>query len=122
MVVTEVARAGSNRFGDGGRYGLESLYYWGRLWLLLGVTEPANQTAEAILAFPIRHLNRDWKVMVLELLFLGADGKGLDQQTRDYVVLTYKELWPASGYTPDTELETRQRIDNLFELSGVPFP
>lgn len=122
MVVNEIARAGSSRFGDGGQFGLESLYYWGRLWLLLGVVEPACRTAEAILAFPIRHLDRDWKILVLELLVLGANGKRLEQQTLDDVGSTYSELWPAFGYTPDSELAARQRIDDMLERSGIPLP
>ena len=122
MVVDEVALAASNRFGEGGQFGFESLHYWGRLWLLLGVIEQACRTAKAILAFPMRSFDRGSKVLVLELLALGADGQGLDQETRDYVGLTYRELWPAFGYTPDTERADRQRIDELLERSGIPVP
>ena len=122
MVIDEVAHAASNRFGDGGLFGFESLHYWGRLWLLLGAIERACRTAKAILAFPMRGFDRGSKVLVLELLTLGADGQGLDQETRDYVGSTYRELWPAFGYTPDTERADRQRIDELLERSGIPAP
>ena len=120
--MDEVAHAASNRFGDGGLYGFESLHYWGRLWLMLGAIQQACQTAKAILAFPIRGLDRGSKVLVLELLTLGADGQGLDQATRDYIGSTYRELWPVYGYTPDTELADRQRIDKLLERLGNPVP
>ena len=120
IVVVEVALAASNRFGKGGQFGFESLHYWGRLWLLLGATKQACQTARAILAFPMRGFDRGSKVLVLELLALGADGQGLDQETRDCVGSTYRELWPAFGYTSDTERADRQRIDELLERSGIP--
>ena len=122
MVMDEVAHAASNRFGDGGLYGFESLHYWGRLWLMLGAIEQACRTAKAILAFPMRGFDRGSKVLVLELLTLGADGQGLDQATRDYVGSTYRELWPVYGYTPDTERADRQRIDELLERLGIPVP
>ena len=120
MVVDEVALAASNRFGEGGQFGFEPLHYWGRLWLLLVAIEESSRTAKAILAFPMRAFDRSSKILVLELLSLGADGNGLDQETRDYVQSTYRELWPAFGYTSDTERADRQRIDKLLERSGIP--
>ena len=120
MVVNEIALAASNRFGEGGHFGFESLHYWGRLWLLLGAIEQAGRTAKAILAFSMRGFDRGSKVLVLELLTLGADRQGLDQETMDYVGSTYRELWPAFGYTPHTERADRERIDELLERSGIP--
>ena len=66
MVVNEIALAASNRFGEGGQFGFESLHYWGRLWLLLGAIEQAGRTAKAILAFPMRGFDRGSKVLILE--------------------------------------------------------
>ena len=122
MVMAEVAHAASNRFGDGGLYGFESLHYWGRLWLMLGAIEQAFRTAKAILAFPMRGFDRGSKVLVLELFTLGADGQGLDQATRDYIGSTYRELWPFYGYTPDTERADRQRLDEMLKCLGIPVP
>ncbi len=122
MVMDEVAHAASNRFGDGGSFGFESLHYWGRLWLTLGAIEQARRTAMAFLAFPMRGFDRGSKVLVLELLTMGVDGQGLDQATRDYIGSTYRDLWPIYGYTPDTERADRQRIDELLVRWGVPVP
>lgn len=122
MVMDEVAHAASNRFADGGFYGFESLHYWGRLWLMLGAIEQAYRTAKAVLAFPMRAFDRGSKVLVLELLTMGADGEGLDQATRDCIGTTYRELWPVYGYTPDTERADRQRIDEILERWRVPIP
>ena len=119
LVVEEIARAASNRFGNGEQFGFEALHYWGRLWLLLGAIEQALLTAKAMLAFPMRGLDRGSKVLVLELLALGADGQGLDQETTEHIGSMYRELWPAFGYTPDAEHADRQRIDELLARSGA---
>lgn len=122
IVMDEVAHTASNRFADGGSYGLESLHYWGLLWLMLGANEQARRTAKAILAFPMRGFDRGSKILVLELLTAGADGQGMDQATRDCIGSTYRDLWPIYGYTPDTERADRQRIDELLEGWGVLVP
>ena len=122
MIGDEVVLAASNRFGEGEHFGIESLHYWGRLWLLTGAVAQARRTAKAILKFPMRDFDRSSKVLVLELLTLGTDGQGLDQETRQYVGSTYRELWPTFGYTPDTERASRQRIDERFKQLGVCAP
>ena len=119
MVIDEISRAASNRFGDVGRFNFESLHYWGRLWLQLDATEQAARTAKAIIGFPIRGFDRSSKILVLKLLTLGADGQALDLETRDYVGSTYRELWPVYGYTPDAERADRQQIDELLQRSGL---
>ena len=119
MVIDEVARAASNRFGDGGHFDFESLHFWGRLWLQLNAIEQAGRTAKAIIAFPMRGFDRGSKILVLKLLTLGADGQGLDLEARDYIGSTYQELWPVYGYTPATERADRQQIDELLERSGL---
>lgn len=120
MVIDEVAHAASNRFGDGGPFGFESLHYWGHLWLLLGASEQARQAAKAIIAFSMRGFDRGSKVLVLKLLTLGVDEQRLDLEIRDYIESTYRELWPVYGYTPDAERADRQQIDESLERSGLP--
>ena len=122
MVADEVALAVSNRFVGGEYFGLESLHYWGRLWLLVGAAAQARRTAEALLNLPMRSFDRGSKVLILELITMGADGQGLDQQTAEYVRSTYRELWPTFGYTPSTERASRQRIDELLKQLGVCIP
>ena len=96
LVVEEVSRAASDRFGDGGHFGPEALHYWGRLWLLLGAPEQARQTAKAMLAYPRRAVGRGSEVLILELLTLGVDAQGLDQELRDWVESTYRRAMAAS--------------------------
>lgn len=117
--VDEITRSASSRFGDGGLYDFDSLLYWGRLWLLLGASEQALHTAKAILSFPARLIHRGVEMLVLELLAVGVDAQGLDQETKDYMVSRYRKLWPALGYAPETERKDRQRIDRLLEQLGI---
>ena len=51
-ILTEFTRIASDRFGEGSEFNLETLYYWGLLWLLLDAVEEAEKTAMAIIAFP----------------------------------------------------------------------
>lgn len=122
LVVEDVTRSASNRFGDGGRFGFESLHYWGRLWILLGATEQAGRTAKMILAYPSRLLGRGSEVLILELLTLRADAYGLDKELRDWVVSTYRKLWPMRDGTIDLEREDRQRIDEQLKKWGIVVP
>ena len=122
MVIDEIARAASNRFGDGEQFDLESLHYWGRLWLQLGAIVQARRTAKAIIASPTRGADRGSEVLTLKLLTLGADKQRLDPETKDYVASTYRKLWPVYGYTPDAERADRRRVDELLERSGLATP
>ena len=119
MVIDEVARAASNRFGDGEQFDFQSLHYWGHLWLQLDAIDQARRTAKAIIAFSMRGVDRGSKVLVLKLLTLGSNGQRLDLETRDYIESTYQELWPIYGYTLDAERADRQQIDESLERSGV---
>ena len=115
MDVTELASISSDRFGDGRRSGLDTLEYWGRLWLLLGAIDEAEKTAAAILVSPGSPLARGHKILVLKLLAL-ADGKrGLARSMRDRLQSLYRELW--SVFTPNEERSDREQVDAL--LKGV---
>ena len=116
MITTEFARIASDRFGDGRQFGLESLRFWGRLWLLLGAIDEAEQTARAIVAFPLRHDDRDDKILALRLFALAASKRRPTPTVKDYITSLYNQLWP--GYTLSEEREIRQQIDDLLGRSG----
>ena len=121
-VIDEMASAASTRFRDGEHLSIESLHYLGQLWLLLGVMDLAHPTAKAILAHPSRTLSRNNQIVALELLAQATDGKWPDLETSDCISSTYRDLWPTHGYTPDSEVADRKRIDELIESSGFPAP
>lgn len=119
MFICGFAEAASDRFGEGGRFDFESLHDWGQLWLLLGFVQQAHRTAKAIIAFPVREMDRRSKLLILKLLTLGADKQQLDIETWDYIWSTYRELWPIHGYAPYAERACRQQIDKLIKCSEV---
>ena len=112
-IAVEFTRIASDRFGDGRQFGLDALYYWGLLWLLLGASEEAEKTAAAICRFPMRADDRDYKIMALKLLALAETSRPPIPDLADYTAALYRELWP--GYTPQEELSDRQLIDEMLE-------
>lgn len=117
MIIPELVRIASDRFGDGGQFDLEALRFWGQLWLLLDAIDEAEQTAIAISAFPLGQRDRTDKILVLKLLTLVDSKRKLSPELGDYVEEIYSQLW--SIYTPDQERGDRQQIDELRKQSKV---
>ncbi len=115
MIIPELIRIASNRFGDGGQFDLKALRFWGQLWLLLDAIDEAEQTAIAISAFPLGQRDRADKILVLKLLALVDSKRKLSPELEDYVAEIYSQLW--SIYTPDQERGDRQQIDELHKQS-----
>lgn len=115
MIIPELIRIASNRFGDGGQFDLKALRFWGQLWLLLDAIDEAEQTAIAISAFPLEQRDRADKILVLKLLALVDSKRKLSPELEDYVAEIYSQLW--SIYTPDQERGDRQQIDELHKQS-----
>ena len=115
MIAAEFVRIASDRFGDGRQFDLDSLRYWGLLWLLLDSVDEAERTAMAIVAFPLRANDRAYKILALKLLALVAGTRKLILVLENTPALLYRELWP--GYTPREEQADRQQIDEMLEQS-----
>ena len=115
VILPECTRIAAERFGDGTQFDLESLRYWGLLWLLLGAVDEAEKTTMAIFAFPLRAHDRGYKIMELELLALATTSRILPPDLTDYTAALYRELWP--GFAPREERTDRQRIDEMLERS-----
>ena len=115
MIAAELVRITSDRFGDGRQFDLESLRYWGLLWLLLGSVDEAERTAMAIVAFPLRANDRAYKILALKLLALVAGKRKFTPMLENTPALLYRQLWP--GYTPREEQADRQQIDKMLEQS-----
>ena len=116
MLASELGSIASDRFGDGRRCGLDTLEYWGRLWLLLGKIDGAEKAALAILAFPARLVTRAHTILALKLLALVAGKRGLGYPIRDRLRSLYRQFW--SVYTPTEERLDREQVDALLE--GLP--
>ena len=109
-MITGILDIASERFGDGGEYGIDELEFWGRIWLLLGAIDEAEQTAAAMMAVSVREHGRSEKLMVLKLLAFVVSKRPVTPQIEHYVRRLYQELWPGS-YTPEEEREGRSQID-----------
>ena len=116
-ITEEFVRTASIRFGGGGEFNLESLGYWGRLWLLLRAANEAEQTAIAIIGFHLRSQDRAYKILALKLLAFAASDGIASPTVADCIALLYGQLWP--GFTPIEERGERQEIDDL--LQRAPF-
>ncbi len=112
LITTEVASIASERFGDGTRFGLETLKHCGYLWLSLGSIDEAERTAIAILEFPPKLLDRSDKILALKLLAFVAARRTLARGGQDYFQSVYAELW--SVYTPGQERQDRRQVDHLL--------
>lgn len=115
MITAELIRIASDRFGGGGQFDLETLRFWGQLWILLGAIDEAERTAMAILKFPLREQDRTDKILVLKLFALVDSKRKLSPELEDYVTEIYSQLW--SIYTPGEERGDRQQIDELRKQS-----
>ena len=118
MVAAEFLRITSDRFGDGGQFGIEELKCWGELWLVLGASDEAERTSMAITsALPRDHRPRDhsrvYHIMALKLLAMAQSRRGVLPETGKHAQSIYKDLWSGS-YTPYEELEDRRQIDELL--------
>ena len=118
MIAKELADVASERFGDGRQFDLETVRFWGELWLLLRAIDAAEQAAMAIIRFPLRVHDRGYKILVLKLLALVASSRRLAPTIADYPASFYTQLWP--GYTPNEERADRQEVDELIERAKFP--
>ena len=121
VVVIEVARLAAERFGSGAQFSLGALQWWGRLWLKLDAIDQAEQTARAILAFPLGFLGRAEKLLISKLLALVASKRELTSALADYPAWLYSQLWPSS-YTGSEERMDREQIDALLRQSKSRSP
>ena len=110
--------ASSERFRDGDHEDLESLGFWGQLWLSLEVVDEAEHTAKKLIALLHREHSDGYRILVLKLLALMHSKRRLSRELAEYFTSLYRQLW--HGYTPPDRREDRKEIDDRMELSGFP--
>ena len=113
-------RIASDRFGDGRQCDLETLRFWGLLWLLLGAADEAEKTATAIFAFPLRAHDRGYKVLALKLLAMAGVARPSPPELADFTASLYKQLWP--GYALPEERADREQIDEMLKRPASRIP
>ena len=115
-VMSEFMSVGRERFSNPGELGLDLLFDWGRLWLLLEAVDEAKQTAREIMNLTSGSTDRAVKILVLKLLTLVASKQRLTPDLWEYFDSTYGELWIA--HTPPEERMDRARIDEFMKQSN----
>ena len=115
IIAAEFTRVASGRFRDEGPFDLQTLGFWGRLWLLLDAADSAGRTAMAIIALPQRMQDRADRILLLKLLALAATKQRPTETLKSYIVSAYRQLW--LGYTPEEERADRRQIDGMLELA-----
>ena len=113
----EFVSASSARFRGGDHEDLESLGFWGQLWLSLEVVDDAERTAKKLIVVLRRDHNDGYRVLVLKLLALMHSKRHLTTELAEYFTALYRQLWP--GYTPPDRRGDRKEIDDRMELSGL---
>ncbi len=119
MIVAELVRIASDRFEDGGQFDLETLRYWGQLWLSFGAVDQAERTAMAIVSFPLRAGDRHYRILALKLLGLVVRYRKPRHGITEHVVPLYNQLWPVFGGTPSQERADREEIERAFVGSDL---
>lgn len=115
IITAEFTSIASGRFRDGRQCDLETLRFWGLLWLLLGTADEAKKTAAAMLAFPMRAHDRGYKILALKLLAMAGSTTPLPPALADVTASLYKQLWP--GYEFPEERTDREQIDEMLKRS-----
>ena len=114
LVITELRRIASSRFGDVRGMDVAELRFLGELWLLLDAVDEARKTAMAIGSLPKPRLDRVHRITALKLLAFAASRGGLDREAEKKVALLYSSLW--TSYTTPEERVDRQQIDDFLKL------
>lgn len=114
VIMSEFMSVGRARFSEPGELGLEQLFDWGGLWLLLEAVDEAEQTAKEIIELSSGTMNRAAKILVLRLLTLVASERRLAPALSRNIDSMYRELW--FGHTPAEERTDRARIDEILNV------
>ena len=116
LIVAELRRIASSRFGQARGLDLTELSYLGNLWLLLEADREVEETAMAIVSLPERKLNRIHKIIALKLLAFAASKRHLAPEAEKRASMLYSQLW-SSHSTLTEERDERQQIDDLLKAA-----
>ena len=118
-LVAEFATACATQFKNRPVPSLDALYYWGRLWVLLDVAEPAERTAAAIIdaSNPLGRSNRTANILVLKLLALAQSKLTVTPEVQREILARYDALW--RSYTPTDEEADREQVDAYRQRAGA---
>ena len=91
---------------------ISTLRYLAMIWQRLEVSEAALETAEIMMEFHQRAMERKDYVVVMSLLVLAARKKGANLRMKRDIRTLYEYLWRSQ--TPDEEVEIKQSVDAIL--------
>ena len=92
--------------------GISTLRYLAMIWLLLEAADAALETAEILMEYHQRAMQRNDYIVVMRLLVLAARQKGPNSKTKRDIRYLYEYLW--RNYTLDEEVEIKQNADAIL--------
>ena len=92
--------------------GISTLRYLAMIWLLLEAADAALETAEILMEYHQRAMQRNDYIVVMRLLVLAARQKGPNSKTKRDIRYLYEYLW--RNYTLDEEVEIKQTADAIL--------
>ena len=91
---------------------ISTLRYLAMIWQRLEASEAALETAEILMEFHRKAMERKDYVVVMALLVLAARQGGATSRTRRYIRSLYEYLW--HSHTPAEEVEAKQRVEAIL--------
>ena len=91
---------------------ISTLRYLAKIWQLLEAVDAALETAEVMLEYHQRAMDRNDYVLVLSLLVLAAHHKGATSRMKRDIRTLHEFLW--RSHTPEEEVEIRHSADAML--------
>ena len=111
-LVKEMGSSIAARYRNNKGTEISTLRYLATIWQLLEAADAALETAEIMMEYHQRAMERKDYVVVMSLLVLAAGKKGAASKTKRDIRSLYEYLW--HSHTPDEEVEIKQGVDAIL--------
>ena len=112
ILANELGSSISARYHDTKGTEISTLRYLAMIWQRLEAADAALETAEIMMEYHQRAMERNDYVVVMRLLVLAARHKGATSKMKRDIRSLYEYLW--RNYTLDEEVEIRQSTDAIL--------
>ena len=112
ILANELGSSIAARYHDIKGTEISTLRYLAMIWQLLQAADAALETAEIMMDYHQRAMERSDYIVVVRLLVLAARHKGATSKMKRDIRSLYEYLW--RNYTLEEEVETRQSADAIL--------
>ena len=112
ILANELGSSIAARYHDSKGTEISTLRYLAMIWQRLEAADAALETAEIMMEYHQRAMERNDYVVVMRLLVLAARQRGATSKMKRDMRSLYEYLW--RNYTLDEEVETRQSTDAIL--------